>query len=321
MSNTLVNTVNGPINVNELGVTLMHEHIMIGFPGWEADSLRPGPGRDEMMEICCDRISDMQSRGVQSMVDPCPNDLGRDIVFAAEVAEKTGFNIICATGLYKESSGGAEYWKIRSNYESTVAAMAELFIHELTTGVGATGIKAGIIKVASDVGKITDYEHNVLEAAAIASKEIGAPITTHTDEGTIGDEQQRILTEFGVEPHKIIIGHSCGTTDHDYHLNILDQGSYLGFDRFGTVAVFPDEKRVQSLIALLLKNKEEQIVIAHDSTWCFLGNPILKRTQLPPTHFHDTIIPQLLAAGVTKQQIERMLVDNPRRYFSGIAPS
>jgi len=315
----LINTATGPISVDDLGVTLMHEHIIIGFPGWEADSLRPGPTRDAMMDECCDRIRAMQERGVKSMIDPCPNDLGRDIVFAAEVADKTNFNIICATGLYKEKGGGAEYWRVRSNYQSAVESMAELFIHELTVGVGDTGIKAGIIKVASDVGVITAYEREVLAAAAIACIETGAPVTTHTDEGTIGDEQQQILIDLGVDAHKIIIGHSCGTTDHTYHLDIVNQGSYLGFDRFGT-PVFSDQERVQSLLALLLKNREEQIVIGHDSVFCFRGQPIPVSRALPATHFHDTIIPQLIKGGATELQIEKMLVDNPRRYFSGEPP-
>ncbi len=123
--------------------------------------------------------------------------------------------------------------------------MAESFIHELTQGIGGTDVKAGIIKVASGPGKITEYEKKILLAAAKASVETGAPITTHTDQGTMGDEQQRILTEAGVPAHRIIIGHSCGTDDHDYHMKVARGGSYLGFDRFGLDIVFPDE--VESL--------------------------------------------------------------------------
>ena len=95
---TSINTVSGIIGADELGTTLMHEHVMIGYPGWQADSLRPGPSRNDMHAVCYDRIQAMQDRGICSMLDPCPNDLGRDVSFSAEVAAKTGFNIICATG-------------------------------------------------------------------------------------------------------------------------------------------------------------------------------------------------------------------------------
>jgi phosphotriesterase-related protein len=327
-SSGMVNTVTGPIGIDELGVTLMHEHVMIGYPGWESDSLRPGPRRQEMMAVATDKIHQMQARGVQTMLDPCPNDLGRDVEFSAELAAATGFNIVCATGLYKEEEGGRPYWHFRGQFGPVVDAMAELFIHELTVGIGATDIKAGIIKVASGKGRVTDYERDILQAAALASNATGAPITTHTDEGTMGDEQQRLLTAAGVPAHKIIIGHSCGTSDHDYHLNLLEQGSYLGFDRFGIDAVHPDAERVRSLVALLGKQWQQQIVVSHDSVWCWRGEPIpaaisagLDETIFNPTHFHDHIIPQLLAAGVSQAQIDTMLVDNPRRFFAGTAPA
>ena len=320
-----INTVTGPISVNGLGVTLMHEHLVIGFSGWESDTLHPGPRRNEMIAICCDHIAQMQAHGIRSMVDPCPNDLGRDVTLAAEVAQKTGFNIVCATGMYKEEDGGMPYWNFRRRFEPIGAALAELFIHELTVGVGATGIKAGVIKVGSGPNGISDYERTVLEAAAKASKETGAPIFTHTDNGKHGDAQQAILTALGVPSHQILIGHSCGTTDHDYHLKILRGGSYLGFDRFGINGLMPDEQRIASLLALLRKEHAKRLFVSQDSVWCWRGEPfpehIVKQIDYSvyanPTHLHRNIFPQLLAQGATQQQIDMMLFENPRRFFSG----
>lgn len=323
MTSTQVNTVTGPISIDDLGVTLMHEHVLIGMPGWQADSLRPGRSRNEIIPVAVEKIQSMQALGIQSMVDPCPNDLGRDVELAAEISSRTGFNIICATGLYKEAEGGHAYWHLPRSLGFGVEAMTELFIHELTKGIGETDIKAGVIKVATGVGKITDYEYDVLSAAARASIETGAPITTHTDEGTMGEEQQAFLVEKGVPAHKIIIGHSCGTTNHDYHMNILDKGSYLGFDRFGMNIVFSDEQRVEALAALLLKQKEKRIVVSHDCVWCMRGDALTEKmidkmsVLMDPTHFHRNIVPQLLERGVTQAQIDTMLRDNPRRYFAG----
>ena len=116
MSSTQVNTVTGPIPVDQLGMTLMHEHVLIGMPGWQADSLRPGRSRDEIIPVAVDKIQSMQALGIQTMLDPCPNDLGRDVELSAELSARTGFNIICATGLYKEEEGGYAYW----NFPRTV---------------------------------------------------------------------------------------------------------------------------------------------------------------------------------------------------------
>ena len=329
MNRAMIETVTGAIPVDELGVTLMHEHLLIAYPGAEADTLRPGPTRDEMLATCISKIHSMQALGIQSLLDPCPNDLGRDVTLAAEVAQATGFNIICATGLYKQDEGGAPYWHFRREIGSAVQDMAELFIHELSKGIGETGIKAGIIKVATGVGEITAYEYQVMEAAAIASLKTGAPITTHTDEGTMGEEQQAFFLSKGVAAHKIIIGHSCGSTDHDYHMNILNKGSYLGFDRFGLDVLVPDQERIQSLMALLRKQQQNQIVISHDSVWCTRGEPFPKEllnsmdaeALFNPTHFHKNVVPKLLELGATQEQIDTMLIDNPRRFFAGDGPN
>jgi phosphotriesterase-related protein len=323
-----INTATGPISIDALGVTLMHEHLVIGFPGFESDTFHPGPTRNEMLAICCDKVRQMQEFGIQSMVDPCPNDLGRDVTLAAEVAQRTGFNIVCATGLYKEDDGGAPYWHFRSRFGSIVEPLAEMFIRELNVGVGATGIKAGIIKVGSGPSGITDHERKVLQAAAIASKETGAPILTHTDEGRFGDEQQAILVGLGVPAHRILVGHSCGTTDHDYHLKIVGAGSYLGFDRFGINTIQPDAKRIEALMALLKKQHEKQLFVSHDSVWCWRGEPfppeIIKRIDYSvyanPTHLHRNIFPKLLEQGATQRQIDTMLIDNPRRFFGDLEP-
>lgn len=323
MSPKILQTVTGPISPDELGPTLMHEHLQIGYSGWESDSLRPGPAATERFSICVDRIEEIKGHGITSMLDPCPNDLGRDVEFMAKVAQKTGFRIVCATGLYKQAEGGVPYWHFRSSFGPQVDAMAELFIRELTEGVGSTGVRAGIIKVATGTGAMTDHERAIFEAAAKAAVETGAPITTHTDQGTLGDVQQQILTEAGVPAHRIIIGHSCGTSDHAYHLKIARGGSYLGFDRFGLGVLHPDDERVASLVTLIQAGAGDRLVVSHDSVWCWRGEPIPPDIMAAmvatwnPTHFSQRIVPQLRDAGVTDTQIDTLLVDNPRRFFAG----
>jgi phosphotriesterase-related protein len=322
---TVIHTVTGTTTPERLGTTLMHEHLVIGYPGWEAHTSEPGPTRREMFARCVDQIEEMKAAGVTAMLDPCPNDLGRDVEFTAEVASRTGFQIICATGLYKEAEGGTAYWHFRKNFGPVVEAMAELFEKELSEGIGSTGIRAGIIKVATGPGKMSDYERQIFEAAAKASRATGAPITTHTDQGTVGDAQQRLLTELGVPAHRIIVGHSCGTSNHDYHIGIARAGSYLGFDRFGLDMLHPDRERVASLLRLIQKGAGDRVVVSHDSVWCWRGTPIPKSISLGgagagnwhPLHFLRNIAPRLRQGGASEAQVTALLVDNPRRFFAG----
>ena len=278
-----VNTVTGPLPVEQLGVTLMHEHLVIGFPGWQADTLHPGPARRERIATCVDRIQEMQ-------------DLG-----------------------------GHAHWALYRETGTAVERMAELFIHELEHGVGPTGIRPGLIKVGTGAGKITDYEYDVLAAAAMASNATRAPITTHTDAGTMGREQQEYLLSRGVPPARIVIGHSCGNADPAYHRAIAERGSYVGFDRFGLEMLAPDEQRTENLAALIHAGLGERAVVSHDCVFCSRGMPfppeLFARLDpdvvFNPTHFHRHIIPALRRRDVTERQIEQLLVDNPRRYFAG----
>jgi phosphotriesterase-related protein len=321
MTNT-VQTVTGPCRPGDLGTTLMHEHLLIGWPGWQADGVAPAWNRAEDKRRCIDRMLEIKALGVASLVDPCPIDLGRDVEFAAEVAQATGVHVICATGLYKEEAGAAPYFKFRGPFSDSANEMAEIFIKEINDGIGTTGIKAGVIKVASGPHQVTDYERTVLRAAAKAHLATGVPITTHTDEGTMGREQLAVLTEEGVDARHIIIGHSCGTADLRYHVDLLDQGATLGFDRFGLELLQPDRLRLASLIGLLGIGFENQIVLSHDSVWCWRGRPLPMpvETLAPkwdPRHVFTAIVPALREAGVAQAKIDAMLVDNPRRYFAG----
>lgn len=321
---TTVNTVTGPVSSDALGRTMMHEHVLIGWPGWESDTFRPGPARDEMIAVGSDNVASLQDHGITTMLDPCPNDLGRDVTLMAEIARRTGFQIICATGLYKEDQGGGAYWKFRESMGGSADMIAEMYIRELTEGIGDTGIKAGIIKLATGTPAITPYEKMLIEAAGKASIETGAPIITHTDEGSLGDQQQELLIKQGVPAKRIIIGHSCGTSDHDYHMKIVNGGSYIGFDRFGLEMLQPDDVRIASTLALFEAGAASRIVVSHDTVWCWRGEPIPSPevfeellARWTPTHFIERIIPKLKEGGASDEQIAMVLEENPRRFFAG----
>jgi phosphotriesterase-related protein len=315
MSGVKINTVTGPIVSGDLGKTLMHEHLVARLSGRETDESFADASPDEMIAICIDRIEEMKSAGFTSMIDPCPIDLGRDVRLAQQVASRTGFNIIAATGLFNAEFGAA-HWRMKFQFRphDFIERTAEFFVKEIAAGIDGTDIKAGIIKVATGHPVITDYERAVLNAAAIASLATGVPITTHTD-GVLGDEQIAILKNAGVSPHRIIVGHSCCSDDHDYHMRIIDGGAYIGFDRFGDEFMQSDEVRVRSLFKLIGKGALQRVIVSHDSLACRRGLPPEVSTH-SPLHFTRTIVPILQQSGIDDQQIDVMLIDNPGRYFS-----
>jgi phosphotriesterase-related protein len=314
-----VNTVTGTIAPEKLGTTLMHEHLLIGWAGWELDGTVPKFDRKTALKNCVETLKPLKDLGLESIIDPCPMDIGRDVTFMAEVASSSGVNVVAATGLYKEDLGNTPYFKQRSVEEIT-----EIYVHEITKGVGDTGVKCGIIKCATGKGAITPYEENTLRAAARASKRTGAPITTHTEEGTMGREQLAIFASEGVDMGHVVIGHSCGSADLRYHTDMLDKGCLLGFDRFGLDFAKPDRLRLASLIGLCGIGFEKQIVLSHDSVACWLGRGLELTPQMArlvenwkPSHVFRNVVPALKKAGVSQEKINAMLVDNPRKYFQG----
>jgi phosphotriesterase-related protein len=314
---TSINTVTGTTSPEQLGTTLMHEHLLIGWAGWELDCAAPRFDRKVALKNCVERLKEVRDLGLKSFVDPCPMDIGRDVTFMAEVADASGVNIICATGLYKEDLGNTAYFKQRS-----VDDIADVYVSEIQKGIGTTGIRAGIIKCATGKGQVTKYEEQCLRAASRAHKKTGVPITTHTEDGTMGREQLDIFASEGVDLSHVIIGHSCGASDLRYHTDMLDRGCTLGFDRFGLDFLHPDKLRLAALIGLIGVGYESQLVLSHDTVACWLGRGMDLPPELAkkvenwtPTHVFKNIVPALKRAGVTEAKIHTLMVENPRRYF------
>lgn len=316
-----IHTVTGPISTDQLGATLMHEHLLMGFAGWESDTGGTPQDEEKLIQRCVDRIEELKAGGFSSLLDPCPSDLGRDPEFYAKVAERTGFNILFATGIYNELLG-SPYWRFKIDWDPDGADhLTKMYIDELTNGVGPARRRPAVIKLA--VGKNPDspFENKVIVAAATASNATGAPIITHT-EGIGGDILLDKLKALGVAAHRIIIGHSCDSSDQVYHRSIVDGGSYIGFDRFCLVYQQSDEERVRNLHKLIVDGYADQLIVSHDCAFCQRGRAMPEAgLATDAMHISKNIVPQLLSLGVGRELIDSIFRDNPRRYFTGEALS
>ena len=321
----MVNTVLGLISPDQLGKTLMHEHIIYGYAGWYADDTIAPFDREAVVKASLDTMEELKTYGVKTFVDVTPNDSGRDATLLKEISEKSGMNIICCTGLYTEAEGAPAYFKFRSTIPifDVVNEIQEMFVKEITQGVGTTGVKAGVIKVGTGHGCISAHEERVLKAAARAQKETGVPIITHTEAGTMGPEQADLLISEGADPKRIMIGHAGGSVDLKYHTAILEKGVYLAFDRLGIdmPPAMSDALRMACIIGLIGIGYANRLMMSHDSIVRWLGRPMeivaLIMPNWHPRHVFKDIIPALKEAGVTDDKIDMIMIDNPRRLFAG----
>ena len=320
-----INTVLGPIEAKDLGKTFMHEHLVYGFCGFQGDDTL-GPF-DELTAIKENMkwITPVRDKwGLKTIVDATNNECGRDPMFLARMATILDLNIICSTGYYYEPASAYMYWKFRSGFADIETEIYEMMKHELTVGIGKTGIKAGVIKLASSNGQITPVEQVFFKAAARVNKELGTTIITHTELGTMGPEQAKLLIENGANPQDISIGHMCGNTDLDYHKRVLDQGVFDCFDRFGLEGDLfhtpTDEERCDVIAALLRDGYEDQILMSHDSVTLELGRkrPVpkddldfMKHANIQNIPFR--VIPMLKERGVTDAQLDKIFITNPAK--------
>lgn len=319
----VVQTVTGRVSSDALGRTLIHEHVLIGFPGWNLDALAPRFVRADAMARAVDQMQELRGLGVGTFVDPCPMDLGRDVEFLAELAQKSGMQIVCTTGAYFEAEGITHTFR-----HLPIEEITAIYIKEITEGIGDTGIRAGAVKIATGAHQVSDYERKLVQAGARAARETGVPLISHTQEASCGHDQIDLVTGEGVAADRLLVGHSDGIDDHDYHRSLAERGAFVGFDRFGISLIVPDEVRVKNVLKLARAGYTRNILLSHDSISCWQGRPVPFANRhedvlalLPdwrPTTILTKIVPQLLAGGLSDADVATMLVDNPRRFFAGV---
>lgn len=313
-----IQLTDGTIDRSELGKTLFHEHVFLGMPGWNLDIKAPRFVRSEAMTRAVDKLQELKGHGCRTLIDPCPMDLGRDVEFVAEAAQRSGMNIICATGVYTEEDGMPFTFRMMPRED-----IIELFMKEIVDGVGDTGIKAGVIKIASGPDPKNEYERKMIGAGAEVSRLTGVPIISHTHLSTYGHEQVDVVERNGGSANCMVVGHSDGQLHSEYPISLAKRGAFVGFDRFGLEFFMSDELRIRNLIEVVRAGYRDQLLISHDHAVCLLGRGAAIFAELAPqsslTHIFERIIPRLIELGISQEDIEAILVSNPQRLFANAA--
>ncbi len=312
-------TLRGP--VADLGATLMHEHVFGLSPEilWNWPDIPEGWDPGARAREAAAKLDALKAEGIDTVVDLTVLGLGRHIPSVRLVAELTSVNIVAATGLYTYDAL-PPYFANRGpgSLFGGPDRLAEFFVRDLTEGIGRTGVRAAMLKCASDHLGMTKGCERVFRAVAEAHLETGAPITTHSHSASKGGlEQQRLLVSLGVDPERVVIGHAGDSADLAYLEELLAGGSYLGMDRFGIDTIAPFEQRVAVVAELCARGHADRLVLGHDS-YCFNDrfDAEVVRRRHPDyhlLHISRDVLPELRKRGVTDDQIHQMLVGNPRR--------
>jgi phosphotriesterase-related protein len=308
----LVQTVTGPVDSDELGRVLMHEHVITRSPGLREDYPSTYPTA-EILDACVEDLTRLKAGGIDTLVDHTTYDLGRDVELLAEASAASGLKIVAATGVWIEPQ---RYWHQRAAVET-----AELLIGDIERGVGATGIRTGVIKCAIDRTGLTPIVERVLRSCAIAHRATGVHISTHTVAADHnGLDQQRVFVEEGVDLSRVVIGHCGDTDDIPYLRQLLDAGSYLGMDRFGVEDLLPDGRRMDVVAELSAEGFADRLLLSQDASAWNDRMPMAAVRKLRPgwhhLHLVEDVFPGLLERGVSQEQIDTMTIANPRKVFA-----
>lgn len=317
-----VETARGPVPATSLGRTLMHEHVFTmdveyqqNFPdGWGDEAAR--------VADAVQHLDELKGSGIDTIVDLTVLGLGRHVPRICRVAEQSEVNIVLATGVYTFDDVPRPFRFVGPGLAvDRDDPLVDLFVTELTVGIGATGRRAGMLKCATGINGFTPGVERVLRAVAAAQAATGAPITTHSV-ARLGQglRQQDILEQHGADLTRVVIGHCGDAVDLDYLRAIADRGSYLGMDQFGIEHLCPFEERVETVARLCELGYSDRMVLSQDYA-CFAD--ILDddaRAALNPHWSYlrvtEDVVPALLERGVDPAHIDQMLVTNPRTILS-----
>jgi phosphotriesterase-related protein len=298
----------------------MHEHVFVLSPDsqhqWE-------DGWDEEARVAdaVTRLTELVDSGVRTIVDPTVDGLGRDVARIARINEQVpGLNIVVATGVYTYADVPG-YFSSRGPgaLPDLPEPMVDLFVRDITVGIQGTDVRAAFLKCAIDHHGLAKGVERVMRACAKAQLQTGVPVMVHTHPGKqTGLEVQRVLSEEGVPASAVLLAHSGDSADADHLSQLADAGFLLGMDRFGIDTILDFDGRVGIVVELCRRGYAGSMVLSQDAS-CYIDwvQPDLMAF-LPNwsyLHVQRDVVPALLERGVTRDQVDQMLVANPRRFF------
>ena len=293
----------GEILPDHLGATYIHEHLSIDLSAQKNEEDAKFDSKEQIME----ELIRLRSKGISTIVEVTNRGMGRNIPVIAGIAEGSGMQVIASTGFYKEPFL-PEYVYTMSEKELT-----DLLVQDLTVGMDGTTTKAHVIgEIGTSHNTVTSMEEKIFRCSVQAHLQTGKPISTHTTLGTMGIWQTDFLKQEGVKMEHVVIGHLDLSADMEYHLRIADRGCFLAFDTIGKVAYQPDEVRIKCLKNLIAHGHIGQIVMSEDLT---RKSHLKKNGGIGYSYLLEEFLPKLEEAGISRQQIDTILIDNPRKFL------
>ncbi len=305
----LVQTVTGAVAPDRLGLTLMHEHVLVDFVGADKVS-RSRYDSDEAFRTILPHLERARKHGCDTVVECTPAYLGRDVALLKRLSEASGLLIVSNTGYY----GAANDKHLPAHaFSESADELASRWTRESSAGIDGTALKPGFMKIGVDGAPLSAVDEKLVRAAGLTHKATGLPIASHTAAGAAALAELTLLAELGVPASAFIWVHAQNERDTSIHVRVAKAGAWVEFDGVSETSIARHVELVRHLQTAKLLDR---VLVSQDAGWYRVGEPGGGQFRGFETLF-TAFVPALLAAGLTDGDVRTLLVDNPRRALGG----
>jgi phosphotriesterase-related protein len=303
-----VETVTGPVAPASLGVTLMHEHVLVDFIG-AAGVRRDRYDADAVFKTALPYLERVRRLGCETLVECTPAYLGRDPQLLKRLAEASGLTIVTNTGLY----GAANDKHLPAfAFTETAEQLAARWVREADEGLDGTPIKPGFMKIGVDGAPLSEVDTKLVRAAALTAKRTGLPIASHTGSGAAALAELDVIEAADVNPTSFIWVHAQSEKDPSFHVRAARRGAWIEFDGVSPSSV---ERHVDLVMAMKSNGLLDRVLVSHDAGWYHVGEPGGGSFRPFDTVFTQ-FVPALTGAGLSDEEVRSLLVTNPARVLT-----
>ena len=313
VASATVHPVTGPVATPRLGVTLMHEHVLVDFVG--ADKVSAARyNADDAFAAVLPHLKAARALGCETLVECTPAYLGRDPLLLKRLSEASGVLILSNTGYY---GAAKDRYLPPHAFSETAEQLAARWIAEFERGIDGSAVKPAFMKIGVDEAPLSEVDAKLVRAAGLTHRETGLPIASHTGTGRAAVEEIDILDRAGVPPSAFIWVHAHGEKDGSFHTRIARRGAWVEFDGISDSST---ARHVELVTGMKQSGLLHRVLVSQDAGWYRVGEP--GGGQFRP---YDTLftkfVPALRAQGFTDEDVHQLLVANPAAALHSISPN
>lgn len=298
-----VQTVLGETEADQLGVTLMHEHVWIDRYSVTGDyNLRLTD-----VPLVVRELASLREAGGTTLCDVTPPGIGRDPLVLQRIARETGLNIVMGAGWYLQE------FHPREVAEWSVSRLADALVLEIEQGVGESGVKPGIIGEIASSLMMSPAEERALRAAARAQRSTGLPLSTHAFGSRVSLHQLEVLGEEDADLSKCIIGHLDSVHDPELHEQIARSGAWVQFDLLRCQNDWETGLRADLIAEVFRRGFEDRLLLSQDIC---MKSHMRAYGGTGYAAIFERLAPELRLRGIGADELRLLLVENPRRVFA-----